>query len=187
MCSLLAFVAIYALTSCAMCGMMCADRRDTNVGRLPTGQRKYQIQTMFNLHHEIKRMLLLGMKHVDIARELGVSEVTVSYTANSSIVKRELDLMNAARDMETVNLSQRIQEIAPKALKRMEELLESKTEKILLATAKDLLDRAGYGAVQKVAGIHAMLSKDDLEEMKRRARQSGLSAPDPVADTVAAL
>jgi len=144
------------------------------MGRYATGERKYQIQEMWSLHHEIKRMLLLGMKHVDIAAELGISPVTVSYTANSTIVKRELDLMQGARDMDAVDIGKRIQGLLPKAVDRLEKILDSNVEAVALRACQDVLDRGGHGAVQKVAVAHAQLTKEDLEEIKKRVREAGM-------------
>lgn len=144
------------------------------MGRLPTGHRKYQIQEMWDVHHEITRMLLLGMKHVDIARELGISEVTVSYTANSQVVQRQLDLMRGARDMGAVDIGARIQAMLPKAAQALDELLDSQVEAIRLRTAQDVLDRGGYGAVQKVAALHGQLSREDLDDIKQRVKNAGM-------------
>ena len=48
------------------------------MARLPEGNRKYQIKELWNRHEEINRRLLLGQKSKEIAKDLGISEATVS-------------------------------------------------------------------------------------------------------------
>jgi hypothetical protein len=50
--------------------------------------------------------------------------------------------------------AERIKALAPSALDVLEQLLKSDTENIQLAAARDLLDRAGYGAKQKIEAEH---------------------------------
>lgn len=144
------------------------------MGRNPTGEREYQIEKMWNVHHEISRLLLLGMKNVDIARQLNVSEVMVSYTKNSALVQRKLDIMSGARDHDAVTISNRIKELAPKAVEVMEGLLDSEVEMIQFRAAVDILDRAGHGAVKKEISLHGELTEADLIDIKNRAREIGL-------------
>ena len=58
--------------------------------------RKYQIQKLWDIHQEILRLLLLGHKPVEIAKTLGVTPTMVSYTANSELVKKRLEVMRGA-------------------------------------------------------------------------------------------
>ena len=143
------------------------------MGRPATGERKYSIQHMWDVHHEIVRLLVTGMKHVEIAATLGVTEVMVSYTANSPIVKRQLELLRAARDLDSVDVARKIQEIALDAVEMMEKHVKSTTESISLKAAQDILDRAGFAPVKKISteNVHAHLTREDIEEIKKRARQ----------------
>ena len=61
--------------------------------QLENTHRKYQVTQMWDVHHEIVRLALLGMKHIEIASTLGVNPVTVSYTLRSPIVHRQLEQM----------------------------------------------------------------------------------------------
>ena len=67
--------------------------------KLEGTHRKYQVEQMWDVHHEVVRLALTGMKHVEIAEFLGVSPVTVSYTLRSPIVMRQLEQMRAVRDL----------------------------------------------------------------------------------------
>ena len=61
--------------------------------RLPQTHRKYQVEQMWDIHHEVVRLALIGMKSVDIADHLGITPVMVSYTLRSPIVQ-ELSLIH---------------------------------------------------------------------------------------------
>lgn len=145
--------------------------------RRRTEERKsFTVENIWNSHQEIMRLAVTGMKQADIARELGVSEVMVSYTLNSPVVKRQMMVMQAARDVDAVDVAKRIQEVAPKALDVLEELLETGNDTIRLRTATDLLDRAGHAAVKtfRTQSLSVHLDKEDLDEIKQRAREIGL-------------
>lgn len=143
------------------------------MGRLPHGDRRYQISHMWDTHHEIVRLAACGAKEVDIASILGVTPQMVSYTLNSAIVKRQLSLLRAARDVESIDVAKRIQEIALTAVEKMAQLVESPDEKVALPACRDILDRAGHGAVKKmqVDSRSMVFTPEDLIEIKARARE----------------
>lgn len=151
----------------------------------PENRKSFTVENIWNTHREIMRLALTGMKQADIARELGLTEVMVSYTLNSPVVKRQLDVMQAARDVDAIDVAKRIQEVAPRALEVLEELLEEGNDAIKLRTATDLLDRAGHAAIKTVRtqSLSVHLNKDDIEEIKQRAREIGLCVDiDPEPD-----
>lgn len=142
---------------------------------------KFQIQHMWELHHNIVRLLLLNWSVKDIAEQLGVHPKTVTTTKNSEIVKRKLDLMRAARDKEAIDVAVSIKNLAPKAIEVIEGILDSDTAsaKDRLTAAKDVLDRAGYMPVQKSLQMHGYLTPEEIEEIKARARATGMISEKP--------
>ena len=146
------------------------------MGRPATGERKYEIQNIWDTHREIMRLLVSGMHHVDIARELNVTTATVSNVMNSAICKRQMELMRAAADLDAVDVAKRIQEVAPIALQTLESLMCEGTDPIKFRVATDLLDRAGHAAVKtlRTESLSVHLTKDDIDEIKNRAREIGL-------------
>lgn len=138
--------------------------------------RPYQIEQLWDCHHEIVRMALIGMKHVEIAKTLGVSPVTVSYTLRSPIVMRQLEEMRAVRDLGAVDVAKQIKELAPKAVEILEELLDNEMANVQLKAAESVLDRAGYAPVQrvKVDGDVRHFTTIEISEIKNRARDIGL-------------
>lgn len=144
-------------------------RKKRSPGRVPSnGERKYQVQNIWNVHHRVMQLALLGFKQTDIARMLSVSEVMVSYTLNSELVKKQLTIMRGAADAEVLDLAIEIRKIAPRALERMKELMENSSDNIALSAAKDILDRAGYGATKRLDISHH-ITEDDIREIKERA------------------
>ena len=138
------------------------------MGRIPSEDRKYNIQKLWDVHHEILRLTLMGLKAVDIATMLGVTPAMVSYTQNSTIAKRQLAVMRGARDAHAVDVAKKIQELQPAAVQKLSELMESETEAISLKAAMTILDRGGNAPVQRVQADHRHLSFtiQELQEIK---------------------
>lgn len=147
------------------------------MGRNPYKERKYQIERMWEVHQEICRRVLLGQKNTEIAEDLNVTPQMVSYTRNSALVREKLDAMNAAADANTVDIAQRIKDLAPKALEVMSTLMDSEDtpSAVRIRTAMDLLDRAGHSAVKKIqTDTTTHITVEQLENLKRRGRELGL-------------
>ena len=144
--------------------------------KLPDTHKPYQIEQLWEVHHEVCRLALIGMKQVDIANHLGVSPVMVSYTLRSPIVQRQLNQLKAVRDLDAIDVSKEIQELAPRAVKVLEELMDNELPNIKLKAATDILDRAGHAAVRtlRTENIHAHFTADEISDIKKRAREVGL-------------
>ena len=148
------------------------------MGRLPTGDRKYNIQNIWEIHHEIVRLTIMGMKNIDIANHLGVSPVMISYTLNSPVVKRQLEGLRAARDLGAVDIAKQIKELLPKAVRVLEDCMDSELPNVKLAAAKDALDRGGHAAIKTVRteNLHGHFTLDEINDIKKRARELGVLA-----------
>ena len=151
-------------------------RKDERFG--PVLKKTWQVGQLWELHHEVIRMLLLGMKQCDIASRLGITDCQVSKIKNSQVVQDRLALMGAARDVNTIEISKDILAVAPQALKLLKNVIagedEGKQATIGLRTkvAEGMLDRAGFGAVKKVQSenSHTFYSGEEIEAIKQRAR-----------------
>lgn len=145
-------------------------------GRFNEEGRKYQIQQLWQRQHEMLGLALLGAEEKEIAEILDVTTATVSNCINSEIGKQQLAIMRGARDADTIDISKEIRSHAPKALQVLVGLLEGPeqgAEHSRISIAKDILDRAGYGAPKYVYGqfAHAYLSAGDIDELKERAHK----------------
>lgn len=153
-----------------------------------SGDRKkggYQIAEMWERHHEIARMIILGMTNVAIANEIGCSAQLVSNVRNSPVVKDQLSIMKMVRDTESIDLSREIRDLAPIALQRVKEALtEGKvldkevSASGILKEANGLLDREMGRATQRIdtRNAHVHFSKEDLDAIKAKARAMAMTS-----------
>lgn len=143
------------------------------MGRVPTYQRKYEVQHMWERHHEIVRMTLLGMSPGVVAERLNITPQTVSNTLNSKIVRDKLQILRAERDSSSVDVASAIRNLAPKCVEAIDGILTSDavSHAVKLAAARDILDRTGHGATKviRTENVHGVFTKDDLMEMKKNA------------------
>lgn len=140
---------------------------------LPSGNRQYEVQQIWQQYHEVMRLKLLGMKHVAIAAAVGMTPVAVSYILNSSVVRRRLDEMQAARDLGTIDVARKIQTLQVKAVEFLEDVLEDGTAmtSTRVRVAQDLLDRGGHGAIKRQEILSAHLTSEDIRDIQERARE----------------
>jgi hypothetical protein len=146
---------------------------------IPDKPRKtWQVSKIWESHEEIIRRIMLGQKSSEIASSMNLSQAQVSNVRNSPIIQERLAVMNGARDAYTIDLARDIREFAPKALDLLKEIIQGEGTSGQLASpalkarvATDLLDRAGYAPIRQlnVQSVHAHLTKEDIDEMKRRA------------------
>ena len=88
----------------------------------------------------VELLVYTKMKKQDIAKEVGVSGTTMSMWF------RKDEFQEAIK----AEMNRAFQPLAYKARHRLNELIESENEQVALAASKDALDRAGFGATQKV-------------------------------------
>ncbi len=158
-----------------------SDRGD-DLRRIPLGQprKTFEVKEMWDKHLEISRLLLLGMSGRDIAEQLGVTEVMVSYTKNSRVVKDRLAIMRSARDADTIDLAKRINDFGPTCLNLLEDIIKGKGEGVdanlgMRAKYADKhLGRMGHGEIKKLQQASVHLTPDEIEEIKDRAKNSGV-------------
>ena len=145
-----------------------------------TPQRRYNVQALWEKHHEILRQVVLGRTNVDIADEIGCTPQTVSNLRNSPLAKQEIDRLSNGRDEAAMSIARRIEEFAPIALDLIENIVRGRDPTASIALRAKLagsqLARAGYGEVHKVHALHATLSREDIEGIKERARMAAHSA-----------
>jgi len=157
--------------------------------RFKSDRKTFEVQQMWEVHHEIVRRLLLGQKGSHIARDLGVTPGMISYVRNSSVVKEKLEIMKGARDADTLDLAKRIRENAPTALKLLEGVIDGQVDTadgekmevplgMRVKEAGTMLSRAGYGPITNLKGqfAHGHFTKEDIDEIKGRARKDGIKS-----------
>lgn len=166
--------------------------------RIPKpGQRKYTIQHMWERHHQMARLLLLGYGNQEVAELLGCSPQNVSDVRNSPIFLEKLEALRERADEAAISIGARLEKGAHRSLALLEQIRDGEATndiKLRAQVAQDLLDRAGHGKIQKVEGRHAIahLDAEALERIKRlahersRAREAEAAEPAEPAEPVEA-
>jgi predicted transcriptional regulator len=139
-------------------------------GRHAPQPRQYQIQHLWEQHHRMLRLALLGLNYKDIAAELGVTPQTVSNTINSAMGQKLLQEMRGAANKEAVDTASRLKEMNDQALDVLEEILKDADKPIALRAkvAMDNLSRTGFAPQINVKGTfdHRHFGPDDIERIK---------------------
>jgi uncharacterized protein (UPF0147 family) len=142
--------------------------------------RESQLKHLWNRHHKMKRLAILGMSTKDIAAELEMSENAVRQCLNSELMKRELSVLRAAVDLRTVDIAAKIQESAAKATEMLDEFMSDENTPIHIRTkiCLEMLSRHGFGPHVKFSGImdHRFYSDQEIEAIKARAQDSTAAA-----------
>jgi hypothetical protein len=137
-------------------------------------------------HREIMRRLLEGATYIEVAEEMGMHPVSIGLIARTAIFKSELAKLEAEADF---NVIKRADQLSGEALDTLKMLMrKARSEGLRKSAADSILDRAGYGKVEKKA-IVSVTGDDVIRELNRRRReQSGASSPvpDPGAESQAA-
>ena len=138
-----------------------------------TPHRRYNVQALWEKHHEITRQIVEGRTNMAIAADLGCTPQTISNVRNSPLAKSEIERLSGERDEVTMNVARRIEEFAPVALDLIESIVRGRVPEASIALraklASSQLARAGYGEVHKMQSLHAELSREDIEQIKQRA------------------
>lgn len=158
-------------------------RRGKHSGAAPSSERKLEVQHLWERHHKMLRLTLLGWHPQDIATELGVTKQTVINCVNSSLGRKVLAEMQAVVDNKTIDVAVKLQEMSRKAAEKLDELLDDPdTPRSLQARiAMDNLDRTGHARQINVKGqfAHAILTADDLAKLKEDAEKAALEVAMP--------
>lgn len=149
------------------------DGRD-DLRRVPSGKkaRTYRVSEMSDKHHEVARLLLLGMDNQEVGKIVGMAPEYISTIRHSPVVKEQLTILRAARDRESVDVAIQIQEALPKCIEFLTETItgEAISASLKSKNAFGLLSIGGYGASRNVTvnATHAILSAEDIEEIRDR-------------------
>lgn len=153
------------------------------MARIPyVPRRKYQLQHMWDKHKEVLRLTLLGVAPKDIATELNCTPENICQITGSEIFKRELQVFRAARDTAAIDVARAIQDIGPKCLQLLEDVLDNNKDKLgencpvalRAGVAQDLLDRhAKTAKVKHIDGaisVNHIATTQTIQELKDRAK-----------------
>jgi len=143
-------------------------------------RKTYDPKRLWQSHHEIINLALVGMRQIDIAERLGVTQATVSNVLNSTIGREKLMQGRIVRDAKTFDAAKEISELAQKSLETYKTILDSEGEQaaplgLKFQASKTILnDLSGLAAPKRVDSrtLNAYLTSDDLERIKERGRKA---------------
>ena len=143
------------------------------MGRHPDGKEKdYRVTKLWEQHHEVLRMLVVGMKPKVISAITGLTEEFISNLRNSPIAIRQLEILGVGRDAETVEAAAVIARVQPRAAKLLEQVIDGTLPAAVrerIGTAQDMLSRGGNSPIQRVKSeIQHGLTEQTLNEIKQR-------------------
>ena len=125
-------------------------------------------------HAKVMQRLLEGVSRRDIANELDVHETTISLWQRqpefqSALESLRRDLTDVVREV----IGTKLQEEAPTSLAKIAHLRDkASSEKVQLAASQDILDRAGFKAVDKVQSIQMhILSPEFMDTIRAVAQE----------------
>lgn len=134
-----------------------------------TTPQKWEPKTLNPRHREIMRRLLEGANYRLIAEEMGLHVQTVMLVATSKLFIAELSKMEAEADFTVIKRAELLSNEALDTLKTI--MRFGKSELARKSSADSILDRAGYGKVEKkLVGI--INGEDVIRELNRQRRES---------------
>lgn len=136
---------------------------------------------------EVARMVVLGVRTGVIAQELDLTPSTVSSILRQPETQQYIEELRTMRDENVADVHDRIVSCADNAVNFLEAILsgnEDVSQALKLKAALTILDRAGHPAATKNihVGLTGHLSAQDIEDMRRRAMDSGSMVAEQVED-----
>lgn len=124
-------------------------------------------------HREVARLKFEGYKPAEIADQMGMPISSVRLILKDPLCKALVQKLGDQADEQVIDVRKRLAEMNVYALDVIENILRDEYGHVpantQLNAAKDVLDRTGYQAVQRTENIHAHMTRDELEEIKKRA------------------
>jgi hypothetical protein len=143
----------------------------------PSARKTWVVNELWELHHEVIRLLLLGFKNKDIAQTMGISAVQVSNIRNSPVVQRRLAELHDIRDAEAFDARKEIDAALPESFQLLRSIIRGTDEgrdasiNLRARTAENMIDRAVPKKTQH-EHVHGHLTAEDIKEIKRRAEDN---------------
>ena len=135
----------------------------------PKGAKPQTLAKLRTTHHELARLLALGLKDVDISRATGYTQNRICILKKDPMFAELVSHYSAQRDASAVDMSARLRALALTSVEVMQERLEddpdSMTMKELSTLAELGLDRTGFGKTTKVE-TSGTLTLQTLDQIK---------------------
>ena len=156
------------------------DGRKKQGAPIPAYSEREGVVSIWEIHHQVARLLVLGYKNTQISEILGLTKERVSAIRNSPMIIRMIEMMKAEADLEVIDIRKQIQEFAPRAFEVVKEVVENEENSPSLRAnyALKAMNLAGHVAPKNV-NIHSVnttLSPDQIKTIRDRAAQIGMNS-----------
>jgi len=167
-------------------GLYGFEGRENDKRRVDPEERKtYDIEQLWQRHHEILTLAAEGFKNVEIAKILALDPQTVSNTINSQLGLVKLSELRKVKDGDARLRLEQIRVLTDKAIRTYNEILDNESREATLKDRKDVADRvisdlSGLKVPTRLVASHgvAVLTAEQLADFKQRgiaaAREAGL-------------
>lgn len=163
------------------------------MGRIPRkiGGNGSPVQHLWEVHKEIARLQVSGMRPVDIAKRLGYTQAWLSTIMNSPVYVKYLASLSNRADDNAVDIKKRIQEGAEtgvvellKVLKGEGEYKGTVTTALKVKVAQDFLDREGHAKITKVQQDNTLtiLNANRIQELKESRLKLLANLSEPIIE-----
>jgi hypothetical protein len=118
---------------------------------------KYGLKYIKPYHRELARQIVLGASQRELCDMFHLDQSKLSLITTSPLFLIELQRLEDLRDRGIADVTTTLREVSPIALDILERTMYfTKSETLKVSIAKDLLDRAGHGAITKaVVDVHS--------------------------------
>jgi len=111
---------------------------------------KYGVKAVKPYHRELARMITLGSSQAELCAAFHITPSTLSLICRSPLFLLELERLGQIRDAGVADVTKTFKEVSPIAADILERTMyQTKSERLKVDIAKDILDRAGHGAINK--------------------------------------
>ena len=129
-----------------------------------------EIQKLRTTHHELARLLALGLKDVEISRLTGYSQSRICILKTMPLFQELMAHYSAMRDGIVADVGVRLRGLSATALEILQEKIEDEGESLsikdLIAVSELGLDRTGFGKTSTQVTVST--SAETLEAIKSR-------------------
>jgi DNA-binding CsgD family transcriptional regulator len=143
-------------------------------GRIKPEVRKVMpADELYDRHHQVVRMIVLGMKNTEIAESLNITPMSVSQIRTSPLIRMQIRKLHAEADEQTVDVRKEINAYAPKCLEIIQDILEDEnvSANVRLSGAFKCLGLGGIVEPKNinVRALHGVVDANTLSMIKERA------------------
>ena len=144
---------------------------------------EWELSRLRARHHMMISLHCAGLSNYEIAQQIGCTPQTVSNTLNSEIgreeVRKALEKLQDGRADALGILNDNVNAVANNLVRLA---LTSEKEDVQARVGLGILDRTGTGPMRTNVNVDRKFSKEDLEDVMRRAKEGGMEIREQVED-----